>query len=364
MGHWHNVTNIIKKIILVGLVTACPVTFVAAGVIKVGFVYVGPVGDAGWTFHHDLARRQLEQAFHGQVTTQFVENVHEGADSERVIREMARSGCKVVFTTSFGYMNPTLKVARFFPNTVFMHATGYKTAPNVGVYNARCYEGNYLNGVMAGYMTKTNIAGIVAALPIPEVVMDINAFARGMRSVNPHAKVKVIWTNTWFNPGREREAACTLIAQGADTLTHHTDSTAVIQVAEEKRIMVFSHNSNGIKYGPRMQLSGTVNIWSNFYIKTVKEVLAGTWKSNSVWGGFNQGMVAIEPFSPMVPKSLQKQILTLRHKISTGKLHPFAGPIIDQSGRERIPAGVTISDDELGRMNYFVQGVDSKLPNG
>jgi simple sugar transport system substrate-binding protein len=341
---------------------ACPVHF-AQATTKIGFIYTGPVGDAGWAFHHDLARRQLEQAFGGQITTHFVESVNEGADAERVIREMARSGCKVVFTTSFGYMNPTLKVARFFPNTVFMHATGYKTAHNVGVYNARCYEGYYLNGVIAGHMTKTNIAGIVAALPIPEVVMDINAFTCGMRSVNPRARVKVIWTNSWFNPGREREAACTLIAQGADILTHHTDSTAVIQVAEEKHVMSFSHNSNGIKYGSRMQLSGTVDIWSQFYIKTVKDVLAGSWKSNSTWGGFSQGMVAIEPFSTMVPKSLQKQILMLKHKISTGKLHPFAGPIIDQCGKERIPAKAIVSDDELCRMNYFVQGVDSKLPN-
>jgi simple sugar transport system substrate-binding protein len=330
---------------------------------KVGFVYVGPVGDAGWTFQHDLARKQLEQAFGSRLTTQFVESVHEGADSERVIREMARSGCRVVFTTSFGYMNPTLKVARSFPNTVFMHATGYKTATNVGIYNARFYEGRYLNGVMAGRMTKTNIAGVVAALPIPEVVMGINAFTRGMRSVNKNAKVKVIWTNAWFNPGREREAASALIAQGVDVITHHTDSTATIQVAEEKNIMAFGHTSNEAKYGPHAQLSGTIHLWGDFYIKTVNDVLTGKWKSSSTWGGLSQNMVALAPFNTRVPKELRNQIAKLKNQISIGKLHPFRGPIIDQAGKERVPTGVIISDDELGRMNYFVQGVESKLPN-
>jgi simple sugar transport system substrate-binding protein len=339
------------------------IIFADPAITKVGFVYVGPIGDAGWTFQHDLARKQLERAFGNKLATQYVESVHEGADSERVIREMARSGCKVVFTTSFGYMNPTLKVARAFPNTVFMHATGYKTAHNVGIYNARFYEGRYLNGVMAGRMTKTNVAGIVAALPIPEVVMGINAFTRGMRSVNKHAKVKVIWTNSWFNPGREREAAAALIAQGADILTHHTDSTATIQVAEEKHVMAFGHTSDEAKYGPHAQLSGTMHIWGGFYIKIVKEVLAGKWKSASTWGGLGQNMVALAPFNAKVPKELRNQVIKLKGQIMSGKLHPFAGPVIDQTGRERVPAGMTMSDDELGGMNYFVQGVESKLPN-
>lgn len=355
----------IAKILTIATLTFVTLAtgFADEAVTKVGFVYVGPVGDAGWTFQHDLARKQLERAFGNKLSTQFVESVHEGADSERVIRGMARSGCKVVFTTSFGYMNPTLKVARAFPNTVFMHATGYKTAPNVGIYNARFYEGRYLNGVIAGRMTKTNIAGVVAALPIPEVVMGINAFARGMRSVNKNAKVKVIWTNAWFNPGREREAASTLIAQGADILTHHTDSTATIQVAEEKHVMAFGHTSDEAKYGPHAQLSGTMHMWGGFYIKVVNEVLAGKWKSTSTWGGLDQKMVALAPFNAKVPKELRDQITNLKGKIISGKLHPFAGPIVDQAGRERVRAGITISDDELGRMNYFVQGVDSKLPN-
>src|SRR5271165_4656748 len=203
---------------------------------KVGFVYVGPVSDAGWTAQHDAGRREMEKALGGKVVTQYIESVPEGADAERVIRELAQSGNQLIFTTSFGYMNPTLKVAKQFPKTAFEHATGYKTEVNVGIYNARFYEGRYLAGIVAGRMTKSNVAGYVAAFPIPEVVMGINAFTRGMRSVNPNSEVKVIWVNAWYDPGREREAAETLVSQGADVLTHHTDSTATVQAAEAKKV--------------------------------------------------------------------------------------------------------------------------------
>ena len=330
---------------------------------KVGYVYVGPVGDAGWTFQHDLGRQEMEKALKGKVTTRFVENVAEGADSERIIRGLAQEGCKVIFATSFGYMNATQAVAKAYPGTVFMHATGYKTAANVGVYNGRFYEGRYLNGVIAGRMTKTNVAGIVAAFPIPEVVMGINAFTRGMRSVNPNAKVKVIWTNSWFDPGKEREAAMTLITQGADMLTHDTDSTAVIQAAEEKGVGSFCYNSNEIKYGPHSQLSGVVHLWANFYTRTIKDVLAGKWKPENTWGGFNRGLIALAPMSPAVPKDVKAQVLKLQDEISAGKLHPFTGPIVDQAGKERVPAGKTISDEDLDKMDYYVPGVDSKMPN-
>jgi simple sugar transport system substrate-binding protein len=316
------------------------------GPVKIGFVYVGPVGDAGWTFQHDLARRQVEKEFKGKVVTSFVENVAEGADSERVIREMARNGCKVVFATSFGYMNPTLNVAKAYPGTVFMHASGYRTAPNVG-----------------GKLTRTNVAGVVAAFPIPEVVMGINAFTRGMRSVNPNAKVKVIWTNSWFDPGKEREAALTLITEGADMLTHDTDSTAVIQAAEEKGVSSFCYNSNEIKYGPHSQLTGTVHLWGDFYVKTVKAVLAGSWKPETTWGGFNKGLIALAPINPSVPKDVRSLVLRLRDQIAAGKLHPFTGPIVDQNGKERVPAGKAISDEDLEKMDYFVPGVDARMPN-
>jgi simple sugar transport system substrate-binding protein len=335
----------------------------AAPEVKAGFVYVGPVGDAGWSYQHDLGRRQLERYFKGKVATQFVENVPEGAESERVIRELAKAGCKVVFTTSFGYMDATLTVAKAYPNITFMDATGQKTAANVGTYSGRFYEGRFLNGVIAGMMTRTNVAGIVASFPIPEVVMGINAFTRGMLRVNPGARVKVIWTNAWLDPAREREAALALIAQGADMLTHDTDSTAVTQAAEEKGVASFCYNSDEVKYGPHTQLCGTLQLWGEFYIRTLKEVLAGTWKPESTWGGFNQGMIALAPMSPAVPKPVQALVQKLRKEISAGKLHPFTGPIVDQAGRVRVPAGRTISDVELERMDYYVPGVDAKMPN-
>ena len=348
--------------ILGGAVLLAATSLLAQAPTKVGFVYVSPIGDAGWTYQHDLGRKQMEAALSGKVTTQFVENVPEGADAERVIREMAQSGCKVVFTTSFGYMNPTLKVAPTYPNTVFMHATGYKTAANVGQYNARFYEGRYLNGVIAGKMTKSNIAGYVAAFPIPEVLQGINAFTQGMKSVNPKAEVRVIWVNSWFDPGKEREAALTLISQGADMVTHHTDSTAVVQAAEEKGVYSFSYHSDMSKYGPKTQLSGTTHIWGEFYIKTIKDVMAGNWKPTSVWGGIKDGMIKIAPMNAAVPKDVKALVTKLEGEIRSGKRHPFVGPVLDQDGKTRVPAGQVMKDEELNKMDYYVQGVDSKLP--
>jgi basic membrane protein A and related proteins len=329
---------------------------------KVGFVYVGPVGDSGWTYQHDLGRKQVEAALKGKVTTQFVENVAEGADSERVIREMAQSGTKVIFATSFGYMNPALKVAEQFPNTVFMHATGYKTSANLGQYNGRFYEGRYLNGVVAGKMTKTNIAGYVGSYPIPEVVMGINAFVRGMRSVNPKAEIRVVWVNSWVDPGKEREAALSLIAQGADVLTHETDTAATNQAAEEKGAMVFAYNSDESKYAPKAHLGGTILTWGDYYTKVVSDVLAGTWKTGFMWGGLKEGFIKMAPMSDQVPKDLQAQVKKLEDQIKAGKFHPFTGPVVDQDGKVRVPAGQTISDHDLEAMDYFVQGVASKMP--
>ena len=255
----------------------------AAGADLICFVYVSPIGDAGWSYQHDQGRKQMEAALSGKVTTKYVENVPEGSDAERVIRELAQSGCRVVFTTSFGYMNYTEKVAKQFPKVVFMHATGYKTGPNLGIYNARFYEGRYLAGVIAGKMTKSNVLGYVAAFPIPEVLQGINAYARGARSVNPKAEVRVIWTNSWYDPGKEREAANTLIAQGSDVVTNHTDSTSVVQAAEEKGKYALGYHSDMSKYGPKAQLTATTHQWGDFYTKAVSDVLAGTWKTTNVW---------------------------------------------------------------------------------
>lgn len=360
-----------RNSILAGLLAATALTAAdapatAPAPAKIGFVYVSPVGDAGWTFQHDQGRKQMEAALKGKVSTKFIENVPEGADAERIIRQLAQDGSKIVFTTSFGYMNQTAKVATAFPNVTFLHATGYKQGKNLGTYNARFYEGRYLNGVLAGKMTKSNIAGYVAAFPIPEVMQGINAFTRGMRSVNPKAEVRVIWVNSWFDPGKEREAAMTLISQGADMITHHTDSTAVVQAAEEKHkekgVWAFSYHSDMAKYGPTAQLSGTTHIWGDFYTKVVSEILAGTWKGTNLWGGFKDGMIKLVAPSSAVPAELKTLVSKLQGDIVTGKLHPFAGPVLDQEGKERVAKGKAMTDTEMGAMNYYVQGVASALP--
>ena len=351
---------------MAGMALLASAALTAAEPVKVGFVYVSPVGDAGWTFQHDQGRKQMETAMKGAVTTKFIENVPEGADAERIIRQLAQDGNQIIFTTSFGYMNPTLKVAPTFPSVAFFHATGYKTAKNVGIYNARFYEGRYLNGVIAGKMTKTNIAGYVAAFPIPEVMQGINAFTRGMKSVNPKAEVRVIWVNSWFDPGKEREAAMTLISQGADMITHHTDSTAVVQAAEEKHkekgTWSFSYHSDMAKYGPTAQLTGTTHIWGEFYTKLVNEILAGKWTGTNTWGGFKDGMIKLAPLNKAIPADLQKTVGKLTAEISSGKLHPFAGPVVDQAGTVRVPKGKNMTDAEMGAMNYYVSGVASTLP--
>jgi simple sugar transport system substrate-binding protein len=330
--------------------------------LKIGFVYVSPIGDAGWTYQHDVGRKEMEKALGGKVTTKYVESVPEGADAERVIRDLAQSGHKLIFTTSFGYMNPTIKVAQAFPNTTFEHATGYKTAKNVGTYNARFYEGRYLAGIVAGRMSKTNVAGYVAAFPIPEVVMGVNAFARGMRSVNPKAEVKVIWVNSWFDPGREREAADTLISQGADVLTHHTDSTAAVQAAEAKKVYAIAYHSDMSKYGPNAQLTAVTHNWGDYYTKTVQSTLDGKWKSESPWMGVKEGVIRMAPFNKAVPQDVQDQVKKVEADMKSGKFHPFTGPVKDNEGKERLAAGKAMDDATLNKMDYYVEGVQGKLP--
>ncbi|MFY9780819.1 MAG: BMP family ABC transporter substrate-binding protein [Candidatus Baltobacteraceae bacterium] len=331
--------------------------------IKVGFVYVSPIGDAGWSYQHDIGRKQMEKALAGKVQSSIVENVPEGADSERVIRNFASNGYKLIFTTSFSYMNPTVKVAQQFPGVTFEQATGYKRAKNVGTYNARFYEGRYLTGVIAGKMTKSNVIGYVAAFPIPEVVQGINAFELGARSVNPKTTVKVIWVNSWYDPGKEREATTTLISQGADVVTHHTDSTSVAQTAEEKGVWVLSYNSDMTKYAPKKQLTATLMQWGDYYTKVAREVLAGTWKSTDVWGGIKAGMIALAPLNPAIPAPVKALVAERSREIVSGKLQPFTGPLIDNTGTVRVPAGKAMTDDEIQSMDFFVEGVQGQLPS-
>lgn len=346
------------------LITALSFMFVApaSAADNVGYVYVSPIGDAGWTYQHDQGRLEMQKAMGGKITTQYVENVSEGPDAERVIREMAKRGDKVIFATSFGYMNYMLKVSKQFPKTAFLHATGYKMGKNMGLYNARFYEGRYLTGVIAGKMTKSNKLGYVAAFPIPEVLQGINAFIKGARSVNPDAELSVIWVNSWYDPGKEREAAMTLISQGADMVTHHTDSTAVVQAAEERGVYAFGYHSDMSKYGPKAHLTATTHHWGDYYTGIVEEVLAGTWKPKSIWGGYQDNMISLAPLSSAIPADLQAEIKAMEADLRNGKLHPFSGPVVDQSGKIVVAAGETMSDKDLNSMSYYVEGVTSKLP--
>jgi len=331
-----------------------------AAPLGVGFVYVSPIGEAGWTTQHDIGRRELEKNLGAKVKTKFVENVPEGADAERVIRDLAQQGNKLIFTTSFGFMNPTLKVARQFPDVKFVHISGYKTADNVGIANARLYEGRYLAGVLAGKMTKTNVAGYVAAFPIPEVLQGINAFTRGMRSVNPKAEVKVIWVNAWFDPGKERDAALTLMGQGADVVTNHTDSTAVMQAAEEKGKYAIAYHSDMKKFGPKAQLAAVTHHWGAYYTKQAQAVIDGTWKPTRVWGGIKDGMVKLEDISAVVPAAVKQLVASREKEMVAGTLTPFAGPVRDNEGKLRLDKG-PMSDDALSKMDYYVEGVAGKL---
>ncbi len=333
----------------------------AAGPLKVAFVYVSPVGDAGWTFQHELGRRALDAAMGNAVKTSFVENVEEGADAERVIRKLATDGNDLIFTTSFGYMNPTLKVAGQFPKLKFEHATGYKRAANLATYSARFYEGRYATGVLAGRMSKSGIAGYVAAFPIPEVLQGINAFTLGMRSVNPKAQVRVVWTSSWFDPGKERAGADTLIAGGADILTHHTDSTAVAQAGEEKGVLTVAYNSDQSKYGPKTCLTAVTHNWNDYYVGRVKAVIAGTWKSGDLWGGVKEGMTKLAPYGAAVPDAVRKEVDAKLAAIGAGTLKPFAGPLSGQDGKPKVAAGHAMTDKEIGEMNWFVDGVQGKI---
>jgi simple sugar transport system substrate-binding protein len=330
--------------------------------LGVGFVYVSPIGEAGWTTQHDIGRKEMEKNLKGKVTSKVVENVPEGADAERVIRDLAQQGNKLIFTTSFGYMNPTIKVAKQFPDVKFVHLTGYKTAPNVATANARFYEGRYLAGVLAGKMSKSHVAGYVAAFPIPEVLQGINAFTRGMRSVDPKAEVKVVWVNSWFDPGKERDAAITLMGQGADIVTHHTDSTAVVQAAEEKGKYAVAYHSDMHKFGPKAQIGAVTHHWGAYYTKAAQQVLDGTWKSTSVWGGIKDGMVKLEGMGPAVPADVKSFVTAKEKDIVAGKLSPFDGPVKDNEGKVRHEKG-PMSDDELNKMDYYVEGVAGKLPS-
>lgn len=334
----------------------------AADPLKVGFVYVGPIGDFGWSHQHNEGRLALEKAMGDKVKTAYVEDVAEGADAERVINQFAQQGFDLVFTTSFGFMNPTIKVAKRFPKVKFEHATGYKRAENVSTYAARFYEGRAVIGTIAGLMTKSNVVGYIASVPIPEVVRGINSFTLAAQKVNPDIQVKVIWVNSWYDPGKEREAAEALIAQGADILAQHTDSPAPVQVAEEKGLYAFGQASDMVKFGPHAQLTAIVDSWSEYYIARAQAAIDGTWTSTDTWGGLKAGMVHMAPYGAAMPDDVKAKADAVKTAIMDGSLHPFTGPIINQEGAEMVKAGETVPDGQLLTMNWFVKGVQGQLP--
>jgi basic membrane protein A len=336
----------------------------AAEKLKVGFIYLGPVGDYGWTYQHDQARQAVVKEFGDKIETTFLENVPESADAERSIEQLVRAGNKLIFTTSFGYMDPTVKVAKKYPNVHFEHATGFKRDKNMSIYNGRFYEGRYIQGVIAGKMSKSGVLGYIGSFPIPEVIMGINATMIGAQSVNPNIKVKIIWVNTWFDPGKEADAAKALLDQGADVIMQHTDSPAAMQIVSERGKLAFGQDSEMIKFGPKSQLTSIIDNWAPYYIDRVKAELDGTWKSEDVWGGLKSKMVVMAPFTNM-PDDVKKLAEDTEAGITEGKLFPFKCPVLGQDGKAvECKGGDHLDDGQVLGMNFYVKGIDDSIPGG
>jgi len=331
--------------------------------LKVAFAYVGPVGDGGWTFAHDNGRKAVEAEFGDKVVTSFVENVPESADAERVLRDLAGQGNKLIFGTTFGYMEPMLKVAPDFKDVKFEHATGYKTAENMRTYDSRTYEGAYMAGVIAGAMTKTNTLGVVASIPIPEVIRNINSFTLGAQSVNPKVKTKVVWVNGWFDPPKETEAATSLINGGADVLMQNTDSPAVLKTAQEKGVRAFGWDSDMSAYGPKAHLGSAVINWGPYYIKAVGDALNGTWTTGGVWWGHKEGAIDMVSIAEDVPAETKAKIDTIKAGLKDGSFSIWKGPILGQDGKEVLAKDAVADDAFLGGVKFYVKGVEGKVPN-
>ncbi len=334
--------------------------------LKVAFVFVSPIGEAGWTFQHNQGRLAMEAALGDRIKTTVVEAVPEGADAERVMRDLAAQGHGLIFATSFGYLEGALRVAAEYPKVKFEHAGGYRTAPNLNTYDARYYEARYLAGLVAGSTSKTGIAGYVAGFAVPEVVQGINAFALGMREANPKAEVRVVWLNSWFDPARERDAAQALIGQGADVLSNHSASPAVAQAAQAafagKGVRVLAYQSDMRKYAPDAQLASATHHWGGHYTRVVRSVLDGTWKPQPVWGGMKDGLVQLSALRDDLPAELRSLVDRRRRAIESGTFKPFAAPLVDNDGRMRLAQGA-LDDPQIAQMNWFVQGVVGSVPS-
>ena len=326
---------------------------------KAGYIYVGPIGDFGWSYQHDQGRLAADKAL--GTTSTYVEKVPEGADAERVIRELADTGHGIIFTTSFGFMDATLKVARDYPDVKFEHATGYKRADNVATYNIRFYEGRYIQGVIAAKMSKAGVVGYIGSIPIPEVIMGMNAFILGMRSINPQAKLKQVFINSWYDPGKEADAAKALLDQGADLMAQHTDSPAPLQVAADRGLKGFGQASDMIKFAPNAQLTSSIDHWDGYYTERVKAAMDGTWKSEDVWKGLDTGMLQMAEDANM-PDDVKKLAMDTEEAIKTGKLAIFKGPINAQDGSVKVADGTTLGDGDIAGMNWLAEGVEGDLP--
>ncbi|WDZ95617.1 BMP family ABC transporter substrate-binding protein [Herbaspirillum sp. WKF16] len=335
----------------------------AADPLKVAFVYIGPVGDAGWTFAHDKGRKAVEEKFGDKVKTTFVENIPESAaDAERVFRQLATDGNKLIFGTTFGYMEAMLKVAKEFPDVKFEHATGFKTADNLAQYDVRTYEGAYLAGVVAGKMSKSGKLGVVASVPIPEVIRNIDSFTLGARSVNPKATTAVVWVNKWFDPGKEREAATTLIGQGVDVLMQNTDSAAVVQTAQEKGVYAFGWDSDMTSFGPKAHLAASMINWGVYYTARVQAVLDGSWKSSTSWIGLKDNGIDLAAFNPELPADVKSLVEERKKAIVDGSAPIWKGPIKDNAGKEVLGKDAVADDGFLHGIKFYVEGVDGKVP--
>ncbi|MCV2882239.1 BMP family ABC transporter substrate-binding protein [Actibacterium sp. XHP0104] len=335
----------------------------AADKTKVGFVFVGPIGDGGWTYEHNEGRLAVEEHFGDAVETIYQESVPEGADAERVLTQMALSGADLIFTTSFGYMDPTLNVAAKFPDVKFEHATGYKRADNVSTYSARFYEGRAVQGTIAGHMTKSNVVGYIASFPIPEVIRGINSAYIHAKKVNPDVEFKVIWAYTWFDPAKEADAANALIEQGADVILQHTDSTAPQAAAEKAgNVITFGQASDMGEYAPMPRVSSIIDNWAPYYIARTQAVIDGSWTSVDTWDGIGAGMVGIGEISSAVPEDVKAEALALKDAIANGSYHPFTGPLKKQDGSDWLAEGETADDGTLAGMNFYVEGITGDIP--
>jgi simple sugar transport system substrate-binding protein len=356
--------NITYSMATVALALGLATAAVAQDRTKVGFIYVGPIGDGGWTYEHDQARLAVEEHFGDRVETVYQESVPEGADAERAITQMALRGADLIFTTSFGFMEPTLAVAEKFPDVKFEHATGYKTEPNVSTYSARFYEGRAVQGHIAGRMTKSDVIGYIASFPIPEVIRGINAAFLHARKVNPEVEFKIIWAYTWFDPAKEADAATALIEQGADVILQHTDSTAPQAAAENAGdVITFGQASDMAEYAPMPRVSSIIDNWAPYYIDRTQAVIDGTWESQQIWHGIAEGMVEIGDITDAVPADVRDEALALETSIAEGDYHPFTGPIARQDGSAWLAEGEVADDDTLLGMDFYVEGLSGQIPN-